>query len=892
VSERRDSEPGRELYIAVGLVACAVLILEISLTRVLSVLLRFHFVFLVISSALCGLGVGGMLGLSSVRRLRERAGDRRILAMLALGAGLAVPLCLAALFRTPLSQRVFEPLTVPAVAIVPFLFCGAFLSYAFDRAVAGAGRLYFADLLGAATGALAVVLLLNALGGINAALAASVLFAAAAALVAGRGRRVLAWASGVVCLLSLGLVAANRSETILGLSTVRFDPQSEAAATSVKPLFSPAELGDRSIGSRIVATDWNAFARTDVVSNEGDPTLYVYTDGDVPTNMLRYDGTSQSVADVTSHTGFAGLVAGPRNTVLFIGPGGGLDVHLGIQAGAGEMIGVELNPSIPRLMYRFREHNGSVYATEGLRLYVDEGRSFIRRSPDTYDVIYAALTKTATTATSGLALVESHVFTVEGFKDYLTRLKPGGRLVAVLDQEVIARRALVTAIQALTELGESTEDAAHHCVLCAEPRALKTLAVLDEIAQEHGLPRHDFATGGRPLATDPSLWWADPYSHMLIVFKEPLDRAAAARAESILRRPWLNREPYREIAYTRDPFLSAAVPVLRQAIGKPLTKDEEERIGTARTEELAGLEVLFMPFLSERYEGLNIIASEGSIDEYVSTRERQNLAPVTDDRPFFLDIVKGANPVLTRLLVVPLVAVACGLLLYGLSVLRGWRRGAAMAREHAVSFAYFAVLGVGFMLIEVPLTQKLVLYLSYPSLTLSVVIFGLLVGGGLGSLWSQRRDTDRLAGAVTAAACLVALLGVGHAYVVPGLLHLTLGAPVFWRSAVALAVVVPLGLALGVPFPSGLRLSSRVLPGLTPRLWATNGILSTAGTVVAMVGGREVGFTQTLMFGCVCYLLVVLLVPSVGVASTKAPTAGNKRPDDLPAGDSSGPSES
>jgi len=892
VSERHRGEPGRELYVAVAFVACGVLVLEISLSRVLSVLLRFHFVFLVISSALCGLGVGGMLGLSSARRLRERVGDGRILAILALGASVAVPLCLAALFRTSLSQRVFEPLTVPSVAMLPFLFCGAFLSYAFDRAVAGAGRLYFADLLGAATGALAVVLLLNALGGIDAALTASVLFASAAALVAWRECRVLVGASGLVCVLVLALVVANRSETIIGLSTIRFDLQSEAAATTVKPLFSPVELGNRTIGSRIVATDWNAFARTDVVSNEGDTTLYVYTDGDVPTNMLRYDGTSESIADVTSHTGFAGLVAGPRDRVLFIGPGGGLDVHLGIQAGAREMVGVELNPSIPRLMYAFREHNGSIYATEGFKLYVDEGRSFVRRSTDQYDVIYTALTKTATTATSGLALVESHVFTVEGFKDYLTRLRPGGRLVAVLDQEVIARRALVTAVQALTELGEGPQDAARHCVLCAEPRALKTLAVLDQIAQEHGLPRQEFATGGRPLATDPSLWWADPYSQMLIVFKEPLDRPAAVRVASLLRRPWLDRGPYRETAYAREPFLSAAVPVLRQAIGQSLSRDEAERIASARTEELAGLDVLFMPFLSERYEGLNIIASDGSIDEYVSTRERQNLAPVTDDRPFFLDIVKGANPVLTRLLIVPAAAVACGLLLYGLSVFRTWRRGSAMAGEHAVSFGYFALLGVGFMLIEVPLTQKLVLYLSYPSLTLSVVIFGLLVGGGLGSLWSQRRDTDHLAGTVTAAACAVALLGAAHAYLVPGLLDMTLGASVFWRSLLALALVAPLGLALGVPFPSGLRLSSRVFPELTPRLWATNGILSTAGTVIAMMGGREVGFTRTLLIGCVCYLLLVLLVPAVGIAAGAARPAAKKKPDGQPRGDPSGPSES
>ena len=198
MSYGRSRPLGRELYIAVALVACAVLALEISLSRILSVLLRFHFVFLVISAALCGLGIGGMLSPSSWRRLGDRFGDRWVLGLLALGAAVATPAALALLFRTALSQRLFEALTVPIVSVAPFLFAGAFLSYAFHRAVRDAGALYFADLFGAAVGALAVILLLNTLGGINAAVAASLLFAAAALALFAPGAR-----AGTVLSLSL-----------------------------------------------------------------------------------------------------------------------------------------------------------------------------------------------------------------------------------------------------------------------------------------------------------------------------------------------------------------------------------------------------------------------------------------------------------------------------------------------------------------------------------------------------------------------------------------------------------------------------------------------------------------------------------------------------------------
>lgn len=858
---------GREVYIAVGLAACAVLLLEISLTRVLSVLLRFHFVFLIISSALCGLGLGGMAGVSRWRGLTCRFSDHAILATLATLAALSIPLSVWALFRTPLIQHVFDPLTVPLLTLPTFLLAGAFLSYAFDRTVEHAGGLYFADLFGAATGALGVILVLNALGGINAVLSSAVLFAAAG-LVLGVGKLPRAWIAPALCtLLVIGLVSANRSEDLLGLRAVRYDRGDEAAQTNVKPLFSPNELANDALDSEIIATDWNAFARTDVVRNAGDPTLYVYTDGDVPTNMVPYDGTTESVSDVVGTLGFAGMVAGPRDRVLFIGPGGGLDIHLGIQAQADDMVGVELNPSIPRLMHEFSDHNGSVYATEGFSLYVDEGRSFVRRDRGEYDVIYTALTKTATTATSGLALVESHVFTVEGFEDYLNHLTPQGRLVAVFDQELIARRALLTAVAALQAEGIPPADAMDHVALVALPRAGRTLGAMARVGERHGLSVDQVVEIGRDLALDPSYWWASPYSHMLVVTKQPLGPEAADQLAFTFTRPWLGAEHYGEAMLRADPFLARMMPLFEGPQAQiPATDAELAWIRETRAQEVTGLEVLYLPHTAESYMSLGLVGSpEGGIQTYVDQIGTWDLSPVTDDRPFFVDLRKGANPALTALLIVPGIAIAAGLLIYLVSLYQRWRReGEGLPAEHGVSFGYFALLGLGFMLVEVPLAQKLVLFLGYPTLSLSVVVFGLLVGGGVGSLLSQSWVGPRLVTAVQIAALAAAGIGAAHALIVPSLLDALMGAPVFWRAALALALVFPLGVALGVPFPSGLRLSARLFPRLTPRAWGVNGVLSTAGSVLAMLGARELGFTRTLLVGCGLYLVVVLLAPKLG----------------------------
>ncbi len=862
--EGRES-PRAALPVAVGLTACGVLVLEIGLTRVLSVLLRFHFVFLVISAAILGFGLGGMLGVSSVRRLRERVGDRKVLVALATAAALSIPLSLAVLFRTPLNQHLFSPVTIPAASILPFLLCGVFISYAFDRSTAEAGRLYFADLGGAATGALAVILLLNVLGGVNASLAASLFLLAAALVLAWGGSVRERVGIGLIGACCLALVVGNTDERWIGLGSVRFDQLDEKVAASVKPLFSPQELGNPEIGSKIVATDWNAFARTDVVSNDGDTTLFVYTDGDVPTNMLRFDGSRESVLEATGIIGFAGLVAGPRESVLFIGPGGGLDMHMGALAGAGEMVGVELNPSIPRLMYRFRAHNGGVYAMEGVRLHVDEGRSFIRRERRSYDVIYTALTKTATTQTSGLTLVESHVFTVEAFRDYLDHLTPGGRLVIVLDREMVLRRALLTAIEALTERGETTAEAARHCALFALPRAQKTLDLLGEIAERHGIPRAQVRTGAQALASDPALWWSSPYAQMLVVTKEPMDRSEALALERVMRRPWIDRGPLRLEARTADPFLGNVMPSYLRFVGRDkIGETEVQSILGARAEEMAGLETLYLPGVREQHEGLQVLSAGKSASDYAGDRKDGDVRPVRDDQPFFLDVAQGLNPLLARLLWLPAAAVALVLVMLGCTIVGTRGTGTLRVREPSMAFLYFGLLGLGFMVVEVPLTQKLVLYLGYPTLTLSVVIFSLLLGGGLGSLWSQQRPEARLPVTIQGACLAVAALGAAHALLVPSLLEATLGLPVFARSVLAVLLVLPLGAALGVPFPSGLRLAGRILPGATPRLWGVNGILSTAGTVFAMLGGRYLGFTKTLLIGCGVYLVVVLIAQRLG----------------------------
>jgi len=830
--EQPPPPPAASLYVAVFLVSAAALIFEIGLTRIFSVLLRFHFVFLAISCAICGLGLGGMLSVSCSRFIRQRVRDEAVLAGLALALGVSLALSVVVLLRTRLSAHVFEPLTIPSVALVPFALAGALLSYAFHRHAAWSGRLYFADLSGAALGSLGVILALNAVGGTNVPFVAGGLALLAAVVLAAASRQRALTGAAVLCLAgTVVLLGANTGGRIIDLPVLS---SAQSQRMYVKPLF--RELGDPSVGAKIVASEWNAFARTDAVSNAGTDVLFVYTDGDVPTNMVPFSGdlTPQDVSMLRTFIGFLAFASGPRDEVLLIGPGAGLDVLFGLMAGARHMVGVELNPSIPRMMYDLRDFNGSLYAYDSVEMHVAEGRSFVASERRRYDLIYTALTKTATTSTSGLALVEGYVYTKEAFADYLDHLTDSGRIGLVTDNPVLAARALLTVVSVLVDRGVPVQDACQHVALL-------------QLGPEWGA---DYSN--------------NPYRCLLLARRTPFPEG------------------------DRDALMAAA--------------------------RILKLEPLFVPGRAEGYLYLDRISQRGdTIESFIAASTDYNLAPVTDDRPFFIDLSPTWPPELRALAVLCGGALAAALWLAIVMLVLGpcrparvrlwlachatgaavalcvpapWpirlglvaagsvatgamavRRAPAEARRGAGRLGalsgYFVVLGIGFLAIEVALIQPLIRFLGYPTLTLSVVVFGLLIGGAAGSLFAQRWPDSELARRAAAAAGSIALMGVALRLGLGPLLGALLPLPIMARSLIGLALVMPLGFALGIPFPTGIRLARREFERFIPCLWGINGLTSAAGSIGAMLIAREIGFPNACLAGAVLYLALVGLAPKV-----------------------------
>ncbi|HUK32641.1 MAG TPA: hypothetical protein VLV86_01955, partial [Vicinamibacterales bacterium] len=175
---------------------------------------------------------------------------------------------------------------------------------------------------------------------------------------------------------------------------------------------------------------------------------------------------------------------------------------------------------------------------------------------------------------------------------------------------------------------------------------------------------------------------------------------------------------------------------------------------------------------------------------------------------------------------------------------------------------YFGALGAGFMLVEVSVLQRFVLLLGHPVYSLTVTLFSLLLGTGIGAAWSRRLHEPTLTRSTAFALILIALLGFVIVLVATPLITWAIPFSRGVRIGIAVTMLVPIGIVLGVPMPAGLRLLSARAPQMLTWAWGINGALSVVGATVAIFLAMNWGFAATLMAASGTYLLglVALLV--------------------------------
>ena len=327
------------------------------------------------------------------------------------------------------------------------------------------------------------------------------------------------------------------------------------------------------------------------------------------------------------------------------------------------------------------------------------------------------------------------------------------------------------------------------------------------------------------------------------------------------------------------------IPVVVLAKKSPFTAEEEAKV-QAHLEEHEDLAALYTPSTPKQNAFSALIARN---DPRAFARDYPyNVAPVDDNAPFFFftlktdqilhdgSLQKGIDwkvnlgvVVLGGVFVISVIAVVAFLILP--MALRGGRS------QRSLPLLYFVAVGLGYILVEISCIQRFVLFLGHPTYALTVVIFLLLLASGAGSLLSRRWLSNVSRGWIPLAVLIVAI--ALNTWALPGFLSALIGLPFTLKLGVCAIVLGPLGLAMGMPFPTGLRAitNSDVLELPASEFgepstnadngvewaWAMNAASSVLGSVLAMVIAIRFGLNVTLASGAVAYGLALLLFPAL-----------------------------
>jgi hypothetical protein len=680
---------------------------------------------------------------------------------------------------------------------IPFFLAGIAVAAPLSAHPREVNRLYAADLLGAGLGCVAAVAALAAGDGAAAVfVCAAILVAAGTCYTLGQRR---AWLFGAMALALL--VAAPVARHVLEFTPV---PSKEVGRALSQP------------GTKMLYTRWSPVNRVDLYqkknpkssfwTNWGLARSYKGPRPDVLT--IQYDGHNGSnvfhVVDDDSmqlldahllRTPYV-LLSSPR--VMVIGVGGGIDVLNAIRRGATRVTGVELQPiTVELLTERLTDFTGGSFVRPDVDLVASEGRHFVRASDEEYDLIQITAVDTFSAQTTGAyVLAESYLYTVEAISDYLDHLGDAGMISVVMGDQSSMKR----------------------------PVSMPTVTRLAMIARE--------ALARRGVA--------DPAKHVVI----------AAQFT-----PFSLTDPdegvvFADILVKKTPFTGSEIERLaafNDSIGS------EFRMAPPQTGDAMLLE-LFRADDAQREQLID------DLDVLVS--------PVTDDGPFFYhflpwtSLFKGEQTIWylpgssTGLLMLAIMggqALLLGTALIALPLLR--RAHAGLARGPTLRYLlYFLSLGIGFMLIEISFVQKYVLVLGYPTYSLSVTIFSLLVSAALGA-WLSRAGWQRphsflkiLLAATVGLVCI-------EVSILPFLREQLIAAPLWARIAVTVLLQLPLGVALGMYFPTGVELIRRSAPRMVPWAWAVNGVASVASSVLAVILGMSIGFSGVALVAAGVYVV-------------------------------------
>ncbi|MBN2196632.1 MAG: hypothetical protein JW751_27720 [Polyangiaceae bacterium] len=407
--------------LAMGLVAATVVVFELTLTRLLSVVLWYHWAFFAVSVAMLGLALPGVL----FALVQPRPGwATHALA----GAGIAVPLTVVVIIQGARAAGGSAILVCFAAALPAFFLLGtATCLLLLGLPGARVARIYGADLIGAAVGALGMVPLLSVLPTPVATTALGILPLAALVLMRPRAAP-LALPGFIVIAVTIGWGAPLR---------IRHTKTYVEGGGGIEPI---QEVWSPTV--RLTTFDHVLFASSTAPFAWGPGTLrsaargpgeiWVEQDGSAGTPITRFSGDFRQLQYLFDDVTAVAYEARRPERVAVIGAGGGRDVLTALAAGAEQVMAIELHPELIALVNGpYGAYSGHLYDRPDVTAVAGDGRTVLARHAGRFDLVQLSLIDSwAATAAGAYTLAENHLYTIEAFRLYWSRLTPHGMVSA------------------------------------------------------------------------------------------------------------------------------------------------------------------------------------------------------------------------------------------------------------------------------------------------------------------------------------------------------------------------------------------------------------------------------------------------------------------------------
>jgi hypothetical protein len=806
-------------YVGLALVSGAVLALQVTFTRIFSLMIWHHFTYLVIGVAMLGGGAAGTF--LAVRQWDHQTIGRRI-GLLAVVFSLCTLLNLVAISLVaidPLRARQL-PWTLVGLAIyfsclfLTFFSGGLTIAAIFSRWVEHAHRLYFADMFGAGVSTVGVLILLQSFSGPGA-----IALVAAGTALAGmflssettpRWRRF----APATLVVSLAITAVLSTNWPLRLPV----PESKELGWALRAQNAGPEY-----------TRWDPVGRVDVMPEitVREPMIVgavssVYLENleqkpELPLKLLTIDGTSMtgmyafdgSAADLERFRFLEhAVISAPYQigledpSALLIGVGGGLDILLARLYNASRITAIELNPTIVALLKGpYAEYTGRIGAHPNTELIVAEGRSYLTRNTEKYDIIQGiGLDNLAALSGGAYVLAESYLYTVDAVEQALGQLTPNGVFSWTRDVNSPPREMLrLTGLAAEALRRNGVRDPAAHIAI---------------VANEAGR--------NATLLVSPS-----PFSPEALA---KLRAWAAANNFGMLHDPFVRMDTaFADYLHTPDPRAYEAAYTFHIY---PVTDDN--------------------PFFYNYFKWSNLhfnSAYEGRLNRF----------PI-------------GNLILLSMFSMALITAVLFIVL----PLARYKRDGLRAPGAPPVLTYFSLLGVGYIFVQIILIQRFTLFIGYPIHATTITIASMLVFSGLGSLLGRRllRTTTHLRIALILIVATIAL----YIGLLPMIFSTLLRLPDLARALISVVLLAPLSLLMGMPFPTGLNQLGARTPGLTPWAWGVNGVFSVLGSVLVIIISMASSFTVAMICGALFYSVAALVCPALWSVTVERQLPANAMP--------------